>query len=184
VSSKIDVVFLDLDGVMVALHERIGEIFQAPPETWPLGVFEFSKIFGRTAKEVWEHPEVRGEAFWRDLPALPWADDVYRMCRAAAGEVVFLTGTVLDPGSAAGKQGWIRRRYPQAHFLLGPSKTKELVARPRACLVDDSDENVDAWTAAWGTGILFPRRWNSGHPHCADPPAHLERMLRRATEGQ
>lgn len=171
---SIDTIFLDLDGVCADLHARLAAIFGIT--SWPPGVFDLSEITGLSRAQLWGDPRVQGASFWRELEPTPFASAVVALCEKHA-PVVFLSGTVLDPGSAAGKMEWLARHFPKRPFLLGPSWAKKHVARDGACLVDDSDRNVVEWIEEGGSAILFPRQWNSLHDRAREPLAEIEDAL-------
>jgi 5'(3')-deoxyribonucleotidase len=74
--------------------------------------------------------------------------------------ICVLTSPVDTPGAVEGKVDWIRHNMPdyRRRFFVGPPK--HLVAASHIRLVDDHDDNVDAFVAAGGRATLVPRPWN------------------------
>ena len=158
--TSIDTIFVDLDGVCADLHLALADLFAI--RTWPPGEWDLTKITGLSSEALWGDPRVQGAAFWGGLPKTPHADLVVELCEKRA-DVVFLSGTVRDTGSAAGKHAWVQKHYPKIPLLCGPSWAKRFVAREGACLVDDADRNVEEWLEAGGPAFLYPRPWNRLH---------------------
>jgi hypothetical protein len=175
--------FLDLDGVLVNLVDRLAEVHEVPHryETWP-ATYDLSVPLGKSQEAIWNHPRVQGSEFWATLPKHDWADDLVKMLlREFDGHVSFLSQTVRDPWCAAGKACWIKEHYPRVPFLLGTEKVA--VAAPGFVIVDDYEVNIEKWQKAGGCGILFPAPWNRLRAH-PDPVGLVERVLRERRREQ
>lgn len=166
--------FLDMDGVLVDFVRGTCRVHRAP-NPWADGAnagdHDTVKLFGMTPFEFWQ--PIQNHVFWALLQPTPECDAVVRLCERAVGalNVCLLSVPCQSGGSASGKMAWIKRRLPEigSRFLIGGNSEapevppKHFCAHPDAILIDDSDANVDAFRAAGGKAILFPRPWNSRH---------------------
>lgn len=66
------------------------------------------------------------------------------------------------PGCVDGKRMWLRHHLPQYARTAFFGGAKHRLAGPDITLIDDCDNNVNAFRAAGGSAILVPRWWNSG----------------------
>lgn len=155
----IDTVFLDVDGVLADFDGGVSKWYgvpQPPRETWG---YNYQEEFGMSGSQFWAGLT---EDFWAGLEKLPWADDLVGWLENRfPGKVVFLTSPPLN-GGASGKQEWLRENYPRIfgdkRYLIGPGKSH--VARAKALLIDDHDENTAKFRQADGKVVTFPQRWN------------------------
>lgn len=164
----VDGVLADLVGALARVHEvDLGAAPHYP--RWPAGAYDLTTALGKPYAKVWEHPLVTTAGFWRDLALTPWSSDLVEILESRFGKVCLLTGAVRDPSCAAGKAEWIRAHFPGRPWFVGPSWAKPILAIRERWLVDDSDENCEAWEAAGGRAILLPRPWNTAHARARDP---------------
>lgn len=112
--------------------------------------------FTAGGKTKWEELDT---AWWKSMPAFDGAREFYDAARAL-GPTRFLTGPVPHPDSFEGEAEWTLKFRPESKkfalldIIICRSKDKNLLARPGKILIDDRQENVDAWAAAGGIGIL------------------------------
>lgn len=175
-------IFIDLDGVVADLHKVVWDLHgldinQCIPGEW----HAYKAYPGMTDEKMWGDQRMAPASFWADLPKTPWADELMDLVSHyfKPAEQCFLTKPLPNSASAAGKQAWIERHYPQHHYLIGGGK--HFCASPQRVLLDDADHNCDAFVAHGGHAITFPRRWNSLHA-TADPLAHVANELERLKE--
>jgi len=177
--AEITKIFVDLDDTLNAFTmSALAEV------GCPVGPFDFGKFDpawgmdivlaanelhpSRTfsKQEFWDSLSNR---FWRHVPPSKECWEIINSCAGFVGQenVCILTAFYPDfeqPHVASAKSQWICGFLPlwlHDNFLIGPNKTH--CASPNALLVDDSDENVNAFRAAGGHAILLPRPWNSLH---------------------
>lgn len=157
-------VLLDMDGVLVdffgaalALHGREDLAADWPPRKW-----DMAPVLGLTGREFWEPINDLGVEFWANLCWYPWSDELIALCEEAGGFVIASTPSRRG-SSALGKVRSLEARFGRGFrdYMLGPHKA--LMARSGLVLIDDSDEQVEAFRAAGGEAILFPQRWNRAH---------------------
>lgn len=168
-------IFLDLDGVLnlfvTKLFNRMG-VWGDPRSYagYPDVGFDIVAAYNALRQPQW-HREHTSTSFWNNITRTDWLDVpisdemnwLIGHAEALVGRdnVAILTATSRDPESAAGKVEWIYANLPKwlhRQYLIAPNKT--FCAAPGNLLVDDSDKNVDAFTAAGGQALLVPRPWN------------------------
>lgn len=159
-SSALDVIFLDMDGVCCDFVGAACALFNKSPRPWSHRELWVHGHIGITYAALWEQINSRGPTFWIHLEAYEFFDDLYRTARRCAQEVIFLTDPSGEPACAAGKIQWLRNNAgPDAKFII--TKEKHLLAAPGRLLIDDGDANVARFEAAGGRAILWPQPWNA-----------------------
>ncbi|MEZ0225106.1 MAG: hypothetical protein ACAH83_11175 [Alphaproteobacteria bacterium] len=105
-------------------------------------------------KEKWDELDV---TWWKGIPAYTGAKEFYDAVKQE-GPVRFLTGPVPHPDGFEGPAEWTknfgRNKFALLDIIVCRSKDKMLLARPDKVLIDDRQENIDAWVKAGGIGIL------------------------------
>jgi 5'(3')-deoxyribonucleotidase len=151
-------IFLDVDGVLADSASEFYKVHGRPDLNFKtIPQYDFSGTLGITYEQAWADPRVACYDFWRDLPKLPWADEVVEITKAK-GQIAFLTQPIRSPMCAAGKKAWMAEHFPDVPFFICDKKV--LLAREGLTLVDDYEKNVDAWNEKGGRGILFPAPYN------------------------
>lgn len=180
--------FVDLDGVLcdfvrpaVRAHGQYPGDYYLDPGSWPApGQRDLWPWMGLASeKEFWR--PLLNPAFWRTLPLTPDARRIRDAVEAKhyAGGVHLLSSPQLDPSSYAGRVEWVRMWLPQYTRRAVLTDCKAACAHRGALLIDDSDEQVQAFRDAGGWAILLPRAWNSRHAEACDPVGALKRDLDR-----
>ena len=152
-------IFLDMDGVIVNLHNAVSRLHNLDvPTAFHRGELRMTdeELWGRTNCNWWAN--------------LPWMDDgraILALCEDAVGaeNVVICSTPAAWPGSAEGKLRWIEQQMPNyaRRFVLTPDKS--WCADGRTLLIDDTEKNVTAFHQAGGASLLCPRPWNCFHFH-------------------
>ena len=176
---SINQLFVDMDGVFVNFLGGCLRYFRSDKtleDDWPKGVWgddkTFMHMFGVDVKTLFK--TINFNSFWSELDYTHDGKDFLKFVNPY--EPVILTAPSF--ATATGKQIWIKQNLPQYYhshrYLIGPAK--KYVARPGAILIDDCDRNIDQWRDAGGTGILYPRPWNSLH-YIADSLRYTKDIL-------
>ncbi len=150
-------IFLDMDGVLCDFVGPACEFFQVNnPYDGKFTGWNFIEelgfredfFFGRLSS--W---------FWRNLPPMPWASELISLCEKH-GEVVILTSPPAHGVEAAvgGKMVWMQRFCPKYVERMIFTRSKHLLIRENAVLIDDCEDTTKRWGSS---GILFPAPWNS-----------------------
>lgn len=142
-------VFIDLDGVLVDLVRGVG---LSPNALIEYGAFADQGGLERAAHLTREQ--------WAELPELPRARELVALASKAA-DVRFLS-RALWPEALSGKSDWLALHDldPQALVTIGRWSKKAIAASPTALLIDDHEEEIDAWRERGGPAFLWPAPWN------------------------
>ena len=161
----INIVFLDMDGVLVNFREGIHEAFNKSYDYPTLSSkwkfwddwsdVSFAMVNAACTTE-----------FWTDLE---WMHDGLNIIRIIwkkfnVNQIYLLTTPMPNLESASGKMIWVDNNLP-IHFkhTIITQAPKCLLARPDTLLIDDKNENVDGFREAGGKALLVPRPWNRAH---------------------
>jgi len=159
-------IFLDVDGVCGDIHLALANLLNMTYEELighcEKGDYNQPYIPDVHDGNIWEHlgPQLSDD-FWATLPDLPWFPDLYHLLNRF-GPVTFLTSTAGWPAAASGRVKWVASKFGTGFqdFIL--TSRKDLLASPDSVLVDDCQDNIDAFRGAGGRAILIPQRWNHG----------------------
>jgi hypothetical protein len=111
--------------------------------------------------EFWDKMD---EYFWATISKTSLCDTlVENATRYFESENVFILTSTGSPQAASGKLRWIRHNLPQIRGNVLIGSHKHLLAGPDTLLIDDCDQQVDAFRAAGGQAILVPRPWNTSY---------------------
>lgn len=146
--------FIDMDEVLVDLNSSVFKFYNVTPT---LG--EWEQIPGKTEAEILE--DIDTFEFWRDLPKMPWADNLINFISNNCTDWAFLSCPTLKPESWAGKSAWIKIHYPQHINRLVLTREKFRLASPHHCLIDDRKNHLEKFKSRGGNIIPFPSR--NGH---------------------
>lgn len=174
---RITEIFLDLDDTLNVFSPTAMKFVGCPidPATY-IGEKEFRgnyDLVGRVNSYFPEDEQFELAEFWNLIPREFWAntpkdpdfDNVLNACEYLVGRenIVILTAPTKDPDCLAGKLEWIHQYLPSwlhRQYIVTPRK--QYNAGPGRLMVDDSDDNLRAWTARGGSIIRVPRPWNAG----------------------
>jgi hypothetical protein len=177
------VVFFDMDGVLCNFHQGA---MAAHGINAPLHATEWDFVsahgFGDIADPAFWKP-LENPAFWENLEPLADGMELFEKVQWAFGsDRIGLLSSGACPGSADGKRAWLRKHLPLYERRLLTGEAKALAAAPCKLLVEDSQVNADAFTAAGGWSVLVPRPFNRRRAECRpdgsfDPLAILPEVL-------
>lgn len=162
--------FCDVDGLLtrfaqaaLAAHGILDvELTQITRWDFPMD-FGFADTWG---KDFWEPFDAD---FWAGLP---WHEEGKALLagleEAFGSDSTFLVSTAVDfpDGCETGKRRWIRDNAPTYLHRHAFTPSKHMMAYPGSVLLDDKNENVDAFVAARGGAVLVPRPWNRRRREC------------------
>lgn len=175
------IVFLDMDGVVADFAAGVANLFGLPLDEVEAAGDRTYKVLGLSKAGFYERLEAAGPEWWAGLPVYPWANRLAAAC-GAVGEVYIATSPQSGCVSAGtGKLAWIKAFLPDAfagrRFFIGTDK--HLLAAPGRVLIDDDPKKCDAFRAAGGRAVLFPRPWNMDRqPPGATPEGLIEGIER------
>lgn len=134
--------FLDCDGVLADFDRAATQIFGMGPR-------EAEDRFG--TEEFWRRIQKSGR-FYRDLPLLPDALELYRAVEHL--NPIILTGCPRGGWSEPQKVGWARQHFPGVHVITCASRDKFLHMKHKSdVLVDDYLKYRKLWEQAGGTFV-------------------------------
>lgn len=176
--STIDTVYLDMDGVLANLTDAVLKFHGVTISKWPVGIYSFEEALNMTTEQVW-WPIADNPSFWPDIKPYDWNQQLSDAIVSAlpGTEILITSRPVASPNCHAGKFMWV-----QSHVSVDKAKTlvliqdKSVLAAPSRLLIDDCDENVDAFRAKGGHAILFPQPWNR-NAHIDDPIEYVKTEL-------
>lgn len=173
----LDEVLCDFVGPAMAFHGYESERYY---DRWPEGDYSaMASCIGLTVPQFWAPIEEAGAGFWASLKMFHWAETLLANCRKHA-PVTVVTRTE-SPAAAAGKYAWLAKHKFRS-FSIGPEKTHWAKTHPGAVLIDDCDENCEAFREAGGRAIVFPRHWNSRSHFKQDPTRYVRDQLQWMNE--
>jgi hypothetical protein len=159
----IPVIYLDMDGVCCDFVSAALKVHGSPLKPEDITKWNMEEVMGITLDEFWAPIETAGPPFWRGLKEYPWFEELYRICRCYAKEVVFLSSPDRSPAAAMGKMQWLMDRFGPCFrdYILTPRK--DLVSSPFGLLIDDSEKYCQMWAkdGEGGPFVLVPQPWNS-----------------------
>lgn len=156
-----DIIFLDMDGVLVDWDAAVYALYgQKPPARSVRRPWDTEKVIGTTSADMWARINANGPDWWEFLDPYPWFAELHDELKAMGPELVILTAPCDGGNSSAGKVRWLNRHLGRGTYRLVMTKHKDLLAAPGRVLVDDGDHNADAFDAAGGHTVLLPQPWN------------------------
>lgn len=163
-NSMITHVYVDLDGVLADFFGGVCDLIGVPAR--PPTTFDgLADAFGLSNNDLWAQIDRAGSRFWSELKPYGWNEELLGICQKIAPDGVYIASSPSWHGSsAAGKIEWMTKHFaaPGKHFrefMLGSHK--HLLAHPRAILIDDNPDKIEAWSEAGGVGVLWPQPWNT-----------------------
>ncbi len=159
------IVNLDCDGVYADFVTGILKAMGIPfpgYDAWPWGkVFDIFPLIGTNWAEASKYCDAD---FWANLSWMPDGMAIYKEVfnRFRVAETMLLTKPMDHDDSYTGKAQWVTEHMPALRRRLVPTHiVKAEFAYDLNCLlIDDSQENCDAFAAAGGSVILVPRPYN------------------------
>lgn len=176
---------LDMDGVLVDIIGGLARAHQLPADPYDdpahLGKYALSEVMGMKPWKIWKPC---GFSFWSELEPLPECHDIIALVEATFGRenVCLLSTPIASTTSVSGKFAWIYKHLPDYRFRFLLGAPKSFCAHSRSVLIDDCDGNVDTFTMAGGSAVLYPQRWNKLHADAHQRFEVLKRELAKAVD--
>ncbi len=158
-------VILDCDGVFADFGTGILKAMDIPFPgygAWPWGrVFDIFPLIGSNWAEASKFCDA---TFWANLN---WMSDGWDLRKVIWGklhpeETMMITKPMDHDDSYTGKAQWVTTHMPELRRRLLPTHIakSEFASGLNSLLIDDSQENTDAFVKAGGSAILVPRPYN------------------------
>ena len=152
------IIFLDLDGVVINWAKGICDWFEIPYKPEKITSWNaMPKLTNTTKNEFWE--SIKLSCFWENLEFYSEAKDFIKALKNY-GKVILLSSPAI--GCAGYRQNWIQNNLP-AFFSKGRyilTSAKWACAHKDAILIDDSNNNYEAFYRAGGHALIYPQPWN------------------------
>ena len=147
-------VYVDMDGVLTDFERRFEQFAGVTPDEF----MAQKKIqFGqeKADEQFWDLIDNQiGVRFWAGMPWMPEGEKLYQYIKKSKPTI--LTSPSRDESSRIGKGVWVKRNMPNVPVKFGyKASGKAKYAGPNKILIDDREDNIQAWKAAGGIGILF-----------------------------
>jgi 5'(3')-deoxyribonucleotidase len=171
VSTKVDRVFIDLDGVLCDWLQACCTLCGIDPEVEEVRPYLKKGMFIDDLLGVWMWEDIRkaGIGWWANIPIMPWSNKLVESMKKL-GTVCFLTSPgKTSPGevenresiasaACAGKIQWQNKHFPDIPIIL--AHAKHLVASPSSILIDDSKKKIEKFREYGGKAFLWPNIYN------------------------
>ena len=145
---KPEVIFLDMDGVVVDLARAFLRVFGKEhlldmPEYQTEMNEHMGEALGIPPHEFWTAINAGGADVYAEAPEYPWSLELYTAMQELSDRVVFLSSPSEDPPSLAGKVMWLEEftgKKPFRDYVL--TNQKGLLSAPGRVLIDDRPQNI------------------------------------------
>lgn len=135
-------VFVDMDGVLADFHRATRE---------QLGIV--TSHDGPDPPGLWDAIRKHGE-FYRDLPLMPGARELWTGVRALDPKACILTGVPSSiPNVATQKRHWFWEHFEYAPVICCASRNKRDHGKPGDILIDDREQHRALWEEMGGIWI-------------------------------
>jgi hypothetical protein len=161
-------VYLDCDQVLtdfIAGSLAAVGIHYPGTRNWPEGwTYNYFRQAGTTREEVNKHCTAD---FWANLQWMEDGREILNevLARFRPAEFMVLTKPMLNNGSYTGKMIWFEKNCPELYERVVPTLVpkEEFAYDFNSVLIDDCQDNVQAFINAGGASILVPRPWNQNN---------------------
>jgi len=147
-------VYVDMDGVLTDFERRFEQFAGVTPDEFMAQKkIEFGQE--KADEQFWDLIDNQiGVRFWAGMPWMSEGEELYRYIKKSKPTI--LTSPSRDDSSRIGKGVWVKRNMPNVPLKFGyKASGKAKYAGPNKILIDDREDNIQAWKAAGGIGILF-----------------------------
>ena len=143
-------IYCDLDGVLVDLETGVTKI-SGPLEQIP-GKSHRRMLMQQVVKLT--RKGISEAEFWAELPWTIGGQQLWDYI--SRHNAMILTGGTGSSGASQGKIAWCQKNLgiPPNRIIVTKASDKAKWATPNSILIDDWDENINAWNQAGGIGII------------------------------
>lgn len=147
-------IYVDMDGVLTDFERRFEQFAGVSPDEFTSQkTIQVGKE--KADEQFWDLVDKQiGVRFWAGMPWMPEGEKLYQYIKKSKPTI--LTSPSRDESSRIGKGVWVKRNMPNVPVKFGyKASGKAKYAGPNKILIDDREDNIQAWKAAGGIGILF-----------------------------
>jgi hypothetical protein len=147
-------VFVDMDGVLTDFERRFEQFAGVTPDEF-MSQKEIQYGKDKANEQFWNLIDKQiGVRYWAGMPWMPEGEELYKYIKKYKPTI--LTSPSRDESSRIGKGVWVKRNMSGVPVKFGYGASgKAKYAGPNKILIDDREDNIAAWKAAGGIGILF-----------------------------
>lgn len=147
-------IFLDMDGVLTDFERRFEQFAGVTPDEF-IAQKTIQVGEDKANEEFWNLIDKQiGVRFWAGMPWMSQGEELYKYVKSYKPTI--LTSPSRDESSRIGKGVWVKRNMSGVPVKFGfKASGKAKYAGPNKILIDDREDNIAAWKAAGGIGILF-----------------------------
>lgn len=146
-------VFVDVDGVLADYGAGITQILYEPYND---ELFKTNKAYKKKIWNVVKQYSNQGGQLWLSLKVMPGAMELWNFLKPYNPEILTATGRSMAEFVKQQKQQWIQTHFGDAvAHIVTSGADKQQYAQPNHILIDDRADNIAAWEAAGGIGIVF-----------------------------
>ena len=147
-------IFIDMDGVLTDFEGRFEQFAGVTPDEF---MSQKTIQYGekKANEEFWDLVDKQiGVRFWAGMPWMPEGEELYKYLKKYKPSI--LTSPSREESSRIGKSLWVKRNMSGIPVEFGyGANGKAKFSGPNKILIDDREDNISAWKAAGGIGILF-----------------------------
>jgi|TARA_R110002020_G_scaffold44105_2_gene127439 hypothetical protein len=147
-------IFIDMDGVLTDFEGRFEQFAGVTPDEF---MSQKTIQYGekKANEEFWDLVDKQiGVRFWAGMPWMPEGEELYKYLKKYKPSI--LTSPSREESSRIGKSLWVKRNMSGIPVKFGyGANGKAKFSGPNKILIDDREDNISAWKAAGGIGILF-----------------------------
>ena len=147
-------VYVDMDGVLTDFERRFEQFAGVTPDEY-MSQKTIQVGEKKANEEFWNLVDKQiGVRFWAGMPWMPEGEKLYKYIKKYKPTI--LTSPSREESSRIGKGVWVKRNMSGVPVKFGyGADGKAKFAGPNKILIDDREDNISAWKAAGGVGILF-----------------------------
>ena len=147
-------IFIDMDGVLTNFEGRFEQFAGVTPDEF---ISQKTIQYGekKANEEFWDLVDKQiGVRFWAGMPWMPEGEELFKYIKKYKPSI--LTSPSREESSRIGKGVWVKRNMSGVPVKFGyGANGKAKYAGSNKILIDDREDNISAWKAAGGIGILF-----------------------------
>ncbi len=159
------VVYLDMDGVLTDYCQQT-ENFYNKSVRHLMGRTDLNHEETKELKEVFDKCDF-DKKFWLTMPKMPFADNLYKLCKEKFDDVYILSAFVAPKDFPQqfqmvqkAKKEWIKQNIdsniPDDHIIITDQKKSSFIKPDeKSYLIDDYPKNLNYWHQDGGIDLIY-----------------------------
>lgn len=179
-TKKIDLILLDIDGVIYNFVEYTLPLFgKKPSDEILIKDYDMCKSLGISKEEFWKKLD-SSEGIFCNGNNYSWSEQLIEICKKYSNKLVFCSNPGNNPKHWAEKREWIEKSFLDIPLVL--TQHKEMLSLDGVVLIDDFVKNINKFNSGNGIGILFPQYWNDFYKFTDDRLGYIDCTLDDITQ--